>query len=440
MFRYIIRRLFYGLLVLFGVITIVFFLFNFKQGDPSLMLGGQNANQEILQSIRHDLGLDLPLMSRYALYLNDLSPVSVHNTSVQSSYIFLDDTKYTYLKILDWSENRTLVLKYPYLRRSYSTDREVSDIIKSTLPDTAILAVASILIATIFGIVLGIFAALNRGSFFDNSSLVFAVLGMSAPSYLSGIIIAWIGGSLWTEVTSLPVLPFFFLMLGLVFGVILQKKKKSSIGSSKKILWGFLLEMTVKWFLLGVVIWLLGVVINGLSGSELIPGISVYTDLPGTGLEGTGVLAERDEWTREYRYHWDRLILPAITLGIRPLAIVMQLTRSSMLDVISQDYVRTAKAKGVSSFRVIFKHTLKNALNPVVTAVSGWFASLLAGAVFVERVFDWDGIGNQLVISVLGEDLPVAMGITLVIAVFFVLINILVDVLYGFLDPRVRIR
>ncbi len=404
------------------------------------MLGGQNANQEILQSIRHDLGLDLPLMSRYALYLNDLSPVSVHNTSVQSSYIFLDDTKYTYLKLLDWSENRTLVLKYPYLRRSYSTDREVSDIIKSTLPDTAILAVASILIATIFGIVLGIFAALNRGSFFDNSSLVFAVLGMSAPSYLSGIIIAWIGGSLWTEVTSLPVLPFFFLMLGLVFGVILQKKKKSSIGSSKKILWGFLLEMTVKWFLLGVVIWLLGVVINGLSGSELIPGISVYTDLPGTGLEGTGVLAERDEWTREYRYHWDRLILPAITLGIRPLAIVMQLTRSSMLDVISQDYVRTAKAKGVSSFRVIFKHTLKNALNPVVTAVSGWFASLLAGAVFVERVFDWDGIGNQLVISVLGEDLPVAMGITLVIAVFFVLINILVDVLYGFLDPRVRIR
>ena len=440
MFRYIIRRLFYGLLVLFGVITIVFFLFNFKQGDPSLMLGGQNANQEILQSIRHDLGLDLPLMSRYALYLNDLSPLSVHNTSVQSSYIFLDDTKYTYLKLLDWSENRTLVLKYPYLRRSYSTDREVSDIIKSTLPDTAILAVASILIATIFGIVLGIFAALNRGSFFDNSSLVFAVLGMSAPSYLSGIIIAWIGGSLWTEVTSLPVLPFFFLMLGLVFGVILQKKKKSSIGSSKKILWGFLLEMTVKWFLLGVVIWLLGVVINGLSGSELIPGISVYTDLPGTGLEGTGVLAERDEWTREYRYHWDRLILPAITLGIRPLAIVMQLTRSSMLDVISQDYVRTAKAKGVSSFRVIFKHTLKNALNPVVTAVSGWFASLLAGAVFVERVFDWDGIGNQLVISVLGEDLPVAMGITLVIAVFFVLINILVDVLYGFLDPRVRIR
>ena len=440
MFRYIIRRLFYGLLVLFGVITIVFFLFNFKQGDPSLMLGGQNANQEILQSIRHDLGLDLPLMSRYALYLNDLSPVSVHNTSVQSSYIFLDDTKYTYLKLLDWSENRTLVLKYPYLRRSYSTDREVSDIIKSTLPDTAILAVASILIATIFGIVLGIFAALNRGSFFDNSSLVFAVLGMSAPSYLSGIIIAWIGGSLWTEVTSLPVLPFYFLMLGLVFGVILQKKKKSSIGSSKKILWGFLLEMTVKWFLLGVVIWLLGVVINGLSGSELIRGISVYTDLPGTGLEGTGVLAERDEWTREYRYHWDRLILPAITLGIRPLAIVMQLTRSSMLDVISQDYVRTAKAKGVSSFRVIFKHTLKNALNPVVTAVSGWFASLLAGAVFVERVFDWDGIGNQLVISVLGEDLPVAMGITLVIAVFFVLINILVDVLYGFLDPRVRIR
>jgi len=440
MFKYIIRRLFYGLLVLFGVVTIVFFLFNFKQGDPSLMLGGQNANQEILESIRHDLGLDLPLFDRYVLYLNDLSPISVHNSQYETSHLFLDESKYSYVKIFDWNDDRTMVLKYPYLRRSYSTDREVSDIIKSTLPDTAILAVASIIIATLVGILLGIFAALNRGSFFDNSSLVFAVLGMSAPSYLSGIIIAWIGGSLWTEATSLPMLPFFFLLIGLVFGIFLQKKKRSSIGSHKKILWGYLFEMVVKWFLLGMVLWLIGIIVNSFAGSDIIPGISVYTDLPGTGLEGTGVLAERDEWTREYRYHWDRLILPAITLGIRPLAIVMQLTRSSMLDVISQDYVRTAKAKGVSSFRVIFKHTLKNALNPVVTAVSGWFASLLAGAVFVERVFDWDGIGNQLVNSVLGEDLPVAMGITLVIAVFFVLINIIVDVLYGFLDPRVRIR
>ncbi|MDG2330852.1 MAG: ABC transporter permease [Flavobacteriales bacterium] len=439
MFRYIIRRLFYGLLVLFGVVTIVFFLFNFKQGDPSLMLGGQNANKEILESIRHDLGLDLPLLLRYGLYLNDLSPVSVHNKNFNSSHVYLDSTKYSYVKLFDWSETRTAVLKYPYLRRSYSTDREVSDIIKSTLPDTAILAIASIVIATILGIFLGVFAALNKGSFLDNSSIVFGVLGMSAPSYLSGIIIAWVGGNLWTEVTSLPMLPFFFLLLGLCFSLFLNFQKRIRSEVKTRMQWSVVLEMTVKGFLLGMAIWLFGIILNGFTGLTIIPGVSSYMELPGTGLEGTGVLAERDEWTRDYKYHWDRLILPAITLGIRPLAIVMQLTRSSMLDVMSQDYVRTAKAKGVSSFRVIFKHTLKNALNPVVTAVSGWFASLLAGAVFVERVFDWDGIGNQLVNSVLGEDLPVAMGITLVIAVFFVVINILVDVLYGFLDPRVRI-
>ena len=440
MLKYIIRRLFYGALVLFGVITIVFFLFNFKQGDPSMMLGGNNQNEEILNAIRHDLGLDLPLYQRYFLYLNDLSPVSIHNKKIEESRLYLDSTKYSYSEVFDWSENRSLVIKYPYLRRSYSTGREVSDIVESTLPDTAVLAIASIVIATILGIILGIFAALNKGTFLDNSSTVFAVLGMSAPSYLTGIIIAWVGGSVWHEVTSLPVLPFFFLLLGLTFGIILQKRKKRKAGIVKRVHWGYIFEMTVKGFVFGMAAWLVGLVINGFVGFDAIPGVSVFAELPGTGLEGAGPFRETDDFTGVVETHWDRLLLPAITLGIRPLAIVMQLTRSSMLDVLSQDYVRTAKAKGLGQFKVIFKHTLKNALNPVVTAVSGWFASLLAGAVFVERVFDWNGIGNQLVSSVLTEDLPVAMGITLVIAVFFVVINIVVDILYGFLDPRVRIN
>lgn len=111
-----------------------------------------------------------------------------------------------------------------------------------------------------------------------------------------------------------------------------------------------------------------------------------------------------------------------------------------MLDVMSQDYVRTAKAKGLSPRKVIFKHTLKNAMNPVVTAISGWFASLLAGAVFVEIVFNWNGIGAALVDAVKNGDLPIAMGITVIIAIFFVIINIIVDIIYGFLDPRVRLN
>ena len=149
---------------------------------------------------------------------------------------------------------------------------------------------------------------------------------------------------------------------------------------------------------------------------------------------------EINDYTGDEEYHWENLVLPAITLGIRPLAIVTQLTRSSLLDVLSQDYIRTARSKGLSINTVILKHALKNALNPVITAISGWFASLLAGAVFVEQIFDWNGIGNELVIALKNDDFPLVMGVTIVIASFFVLINILVDIIYGYLDPRVRLK
>ncbi|MDO8897052.1 MAG: ABC transporter permease, partial [Bacteroidales bacterium] len=125
--------------------------------------------------------------------------------------------------------------------------------------------------------------------------------------------------------------------------------------------------------------------------------------------------------------------------GIRPLAIVVELTRTSLLDVFSQDYIRTAYAKGLKKRNVVGIHALKNALNPVITAVSGWFASLLAGAVFVEYVFDWKGIGVVIVDALEKYDLPVLMGSVLLIAVILIIINIFVDIIYGVLDPRIRI-
>jgi peptide/nickel transport system permease protein len=125
---------------------------------------------------------------------------------------------------------------------------------------------------------------------------------------------------------------------------------------------------------------------------------------------------------------------------LRPLAIIIQLTRSSLLDVLTQDYVRTARAKGLGFYKVIFKHALKNALNPVVTAVSGWFAGLMAGAVFVEWVFGWKGIGSEVVNALDKYDFPVVMGTVLIIATFFVVINVFVDIIYGYLDPRVRVK
>ncbi|MBC7937220.1 MAG: ABC transporter permease [Rhizobacter sp.] len=161
---------------------------------------------------------------------------------------------------------------------------------------------------------------------------------------------------------------------------------------------------------------------------------------PYTGLNLTGSLFEIDEVTGEKYLALKNLILPAFTLGIRPLAMITQLTRSSMLDTLSQDYIRTAYAKGLSKRRVVFKHALRNALNPVITAVTGWFAELLAGAFFIEYIFGWKGIGKITVDALEKLDYPVVMGAVLFSAVIFVLINMLSDVLYRIVDPRIRLQ
>jgi len=159
-----------------------------------------------------------------------------------------------------------------------------------------------------------------------------------------------------------------------------------------------------------------------------------------TGLNLTGSLFEIDETTGEKYLVLKNLILPAFTLGIRPLAIITQLTRSSMLDTLSQDYIRTAYAKGLSKTAVIFKHALRNALNPVITAITGWFAELLAGAFFIEYIFGWKGIGKVTVDALEKLDYPIVMGAVLISAIFFITINIFADILYRFIDPRIRLN
>lgn len=159
-----------------------------------------------------------------------------------------------------------------------------------------------------------------------------------------------------------------------------------------------------------------------------------------TNLEMTGSLYELDNFGESMHIKWKNLILPAVVLGIRPLAVIIQLMRNSLLDVLGEDYIRTARAKGLSEFQIIRKHALKNAFNPVVTAVSGWFASMLAGAVFVEYIFGWNGLGKEIVNALNTLDLPVIMGSVLVIALLFILINILVDMIYSWLDPKVKLQ
>ncbi|HRZ75302.1 MAG TPA: ABC transporter permease [Flavobacterium sp.] len=158
-----------------------------------------------------------------------------------------------------------------------------------------------------------------------------------------------------------------------------------------------------------------------------------------TGLNMTGSLYEVDDFGEGSHIQWKNIILPAIVLGIRPLGVVIQLMRNSLLETFGQDYIRTAKAKGLNSFQIIKNHALKNSLNPVVTAISGWFASMLAGAVFVEYIFGWNGLGKEIVEALNNLDLPVIMGSVIVIATTFVVINILVDLVYAYLDPKIRL-
>lgn len=214
---------------------------------------------------------------------------------------------------------------------------------------------------------------------------------------------------------------FIAIILGIILGVISAQMRDTWVDKMIQII--STLGMSVPSFFSAILFaWLFGFILHK------------YTHL-----NMTGSLYEMDDFGEQITIQWKNLILPAFVLGIRPLAVVIQLMRNSLLEVYNQEYIRTAKAKGLSSFQIIRKHAIKNALNPVVTAVSGWFASMLAGAVFVEYIFGWNGLGKEIVDALNTLDLPIIMGAVLVIASLFVLINIFVDLIYGWLDPKIRL-
>ncbi|MBC3759255.1 ABC transporter permease [Hyunsoonleella sp. SJ7] len=358
MITYFLNKTLYAILTLFGVVTVIFFLFNVLPGDPAQMMMGQNEDSEQLAKVKAKYGFDKPVLTQYAYYLNDLSPLSFHSNS-KEDYTYLSVSKYSAVKLFSIG-NTTTVIKFPYLRESFTKQgKKVTQVLGETLPNTFVLAVSAIIIAIIIGILLGIVSALYKDRWLDKAIQVLSTLGMSVPSFFSAILFAWL------------------------FGFVLHN----------------------------------------------------YTNL-----EMTGSLYELDDFGEAMHIKWKNLILPAIVLGIRPLAVVIQLMRNSLLEVFNQDYIRTARAKGLSEFQIIKRHAVKNALNPVVTAISGWFASMLAGAVFVEYIFGWNGLGKEIVNALNTLDLPVIMGSVLVIATLFVMINILVDLIYVWLDPKVKLQ
>jgi len=351
MIGYILRKLGYGVAVMLGIVVVVFFLFNILPVDPARMTQGQRADVQSLQAVRKEFGLDKSVPVQFIYYLNDLSPIAVHARNDE------EQQRYHYVSLIPISKEKTIALKWPYLRRSYQTRKDVASLLLGVIPNTLILATTAMIFAIVIGVLLGVLSAVHQNTWIDKAALTFSTLGISAPSFFAGIIIAWI------------------------FGFVLNKY---------------------------------------------------------TGLNMSGSLYSYDPFRGEI-ITWRNLVLPMLTLGLRPLAIIVQLTRSAMLDVLGQDYIRTARAKGLGERTVIYRHALKNALNPVITAIANWFASLLAGSFFVEYVFGYNGLGKATVDALEMSDFPVVMGSILFIAFIFVVINILVDVLYVWIDPRVKL-
>ena len=350
MVAYLLKKIGYGCLVVFGVAIVGFLITYTLPGDPAKLIAGSRATPETIEMIRKDLGLDKPVATQLAYYINDLSVVSVHKDTPKN------EARYNYVRLFSIS-NTALVLKKPYLGYSYFRNKDVDSILFDKVSATIVLAVSAMIFATLFGVVLGIICALKQHSALDHALVSISVLGISTPSFVAAIFIA------------------------LIFGYYLSEY---------------------------------------------------------TGLNMTGSL-----WTSSVydgkQIAFKNIILPALTLGLRPLAIITQLTRSAMIEELSKDYVRTARAKGLPQYIVIFKHTLKNAINPVITAISNWLATLIAGAFFVEYVFSWSGLGLTTINAISERDFPVIMGAIIVVAAVFVVITIAVDLIYALLDPRVRV-
>lgn len=302
--NFIITRLVGAIIVVFGVVTLVFFLIHLVPGDPAEFMLGEYARPADLAGMRVSMGLDKPLLVQYLLYMKSVL-------------------------VLDFGD-------------SFLYQKPVTEIISVKLPASAELAIASLLVAVLIAVPLGVVAAVKKDTWIDRGAMAFSLLGVSIPNF-------WLG-------------PLLILMFSIGMG----------------------------WF-------------------------------PVSGREG-----------------WSSLVLPAITLGTALAAILSRMIRSSLLEVLNEDYIRTAHAKGLSRFQVIIKHGLRNALLPVITLVGIQLGALLGGAVITETVFAWQGIGKLTVDAIMSRDYPMVQACILFISLFYVTVNIVTDLIYVWIDPRIR--
>ncbi len=334
MIGFIFRRTFVVIPTLLGITIIIFMMLAITPGDPAELLLGERATQESLEAMREYLGLRKPLYVQYGMFLKRVAQFD------------LGETIWTRQKV--WIE------------------------IMERFPATIELTLAAMMLSTFFGILLGIISATKQYSWFDYSSMLGSLFGVSMPVF-------WLG-----------------LMLMLIF------------------------SLNLGWF--------------PMSGR-----IGVDSDLTVI----TNFFIIDSILTRNWPALKDALMhltLPAIALSTIPLAIVARMTRSSMLEVLRQDYIKTARAKGLSETKVVLKHALRNGLIPVVTVVGLQFGILLGGAILTETVFAWPGVGKWLYDGVVKRDYMVIQGGTLLVATIFVIINLIVDVLYAIINPRISVK
>ena len=348
MFAYFVRRLLGLLPVLFGVSLLIFTIPRVIGSDPARIMLGERASPESYQRLRTELGLDTP-------YFVNLKAARTRGLSG------LVDAQYpTFVAhALRGDLGKSIFSRIP-----------VRDSLAHFFPATFELTLVAMFFAVVFGVPLGIAAALNRGTVVDTAFMFLALAGVSFPVFWLGIIMIYL------------------------FAVFLGWLPPSGRISPT-------------------------LVFHSTSGFYLLDAI----------VQGRwGVL-------------WDllrHLVMPGIALGTIPLAIIVRMTRSSMLEVLGQDYIRTARAKGVERRAVINKHALRNALLPVITVIGLSFGQLLSGAILTETVFAWPGIGRFVYDAISSRDYPIIQGGVLFIAIMFVVVNMLVDLSYAFIDPRIQ--
>ena len=332
MIKYIIRRLLGAIPVLFGLSIVLFAFIHLLPGDPAATILGQHARPELVEAMRHRLGLDLPLWQQYLNYMADLFQGN--------------------------------------LGRSFVNNRSVVDDFFVRFPGTIELTLAALAFAVGLGIPLGRWAARKPQSFSDGFITVLSLVGVSIPIFVLG------------------------LSLQYVFAVQLKILPASSRIDPR-------LEVPF--------------VTNFLLIDTLLAG-------------------RPDAFVDSLRH----LVLPAIALGSIPLAIITRITRASVLDVSNEDYVRTARAKGLTEKRVDGRHIMRNAWLPVVTVIGLQVGGLLAGAVITETVFAWNGVGKWVVEAIEAHDYFVIQSSILIFALIFLVVNLVVDIGYAFLNPRIR--